>query len=76
VPEGCWFRVGAETRPWEVGKAFLFDDTIEHEAMNPSEKLRVVFIIDAWHPDLSPAERDAVGAVLAATEADESTEAL
>jgi aspartyl/asparaginyl beta-hydroxylase (cupin superfamily) len=76
VPEGCWFRVGAETRPWEVGKAFLFDDTIEHEAMNPSEKLRVVFIVDAWHPDLSPAERDAVGAVLAATEADESTEAL
>src|SRR5204863_641090 len=66
VPEGCWFRVGAETRAWEVGEAFLFDDTIEHEAMNPSDKLRVVFIIDAWHPDLSPGERDAVAAVLAA----------
>ena len=76
VPEGCWFRVGAETRRWETGKAFLFDDTIEHEAMNPSDKLRVVFIIDVWHPDLSPAERDAVAAMLAATDPDDSTEDL
>lgn len=76
VPDGCWFRVGAETRPWEVGKAFVFDDTIEHEAMNPSGQLRVVFIIDTWHPDLSPGERAAVAAVLAATDPDDSAEAL
>lgn len=68
VPEGCWFRVGAETRAWETGTAFVFDDTIEHEAMNPSDALRVVFIIDAWHPDLSAPERAAVAAALAATD--------
>lgn len=64
VPEGCWFRVGAETRSWRRGEAFVFDDTIEHEAMNPSDRLRVVFIIDLWHPDLSPVEREAVAALI------------
>lgn len=64
VPEGCWFRVGAETRSWRRGEAFVFDDTIEHEARNPSDQLRVVFIFDLWHPDLAPAEREAVTALV------------
>ena len=64
VPEGCWFRVGAETRYWKPGEAFVFDDTMEHEASNPSDELRVVFIFDVWHPDLSPVERDAVAALI------------
>ena len=64
VPDGCWFRVGAETRAWRRGEAFLFDDSIEHEALNPSDRLRVVFIFDVWHPDLSSAERDSVAALI------------
>lgn len=64
VPEGCWFRVGAETRVWKRGEAFVFDDTMEHEALNPSEELRVVFIFDIWHPDLSDAERRSVAALI------------
>ena len=64
VPEGCWFRVGAETRYWERGKAFVFDDTIEHEAANPSDQLRVVFIFDVWNPALSEVEREAVRQVI------------
>ena len=64
VPEGCWFRVGNETRPWNVGEAFVFDDTIEHEAMNPTDELRVVFIFDVWHPDLSAVEKEAVAALI------------
>src|SRR5437762_1001120 len=67
VPEGCWFRVGAETRFWKPSEAFVFDDTIEHEAMNPSDELRVVFIFDVWHPDLSPVEREAVAALISAS---------
>lgn len=66
VPEGCWFRVGAETRFWQRGEAFVFDDTIEHEAANPSDLLRVVFIFDVWHPQLSDAERSAVRSVIGA----------
>ena len=57
-------RVGAETRFWKRGEAFVFDDTIEHEALNPSDELRVVFIFDIWHPDLSATERDAVAALI------------
>ena len=64
VPEGCWFRVGAETRFWKSGEALVFDDTIEHEALNPTDQLRVVFIFDIWHPDLSPLEREAVTALI------------
>jgi aspartyl/asparaginyl beta-hydroxylase (cupin superfamily) len=64
VPDGCWFRVGAETRTWARGEAIVFDDTIEHEAMNDSDALRVVLIFDVWHPDLSAAEREAVAAVI------------
>ena len=64
VPQGCWFRVGAETRFWQRGEAFVFDDTIEHEALNPSEELRVVFIFDVWHPDLNVVEREAVAALI------------
>ena len=64
VPDGCWFRVGAETRYWKRGEAFVFDDTIEHEALNPTSELRVVFIFDIWHPDLSATERDAVTALI------------
>jgi aspartyl/asparaginyl beta-hydroxylase (cupin superfamily) len=64
VPEGCWFRVGAETRYWKPGEAFVFDDTIEHEASNPTDDLRVVFIFDVWHPGLAACERDAVAALI------------
>lgn len=66
VPDGCWFRVGAETRRWREGEAFVFDDTIEHAAANPSDQLRVVMIFDTWHPDLSGPEREAVAALIAA----------
>jgi aspartyl/asparaginyl beta-hydroxylase (cupin superfamily) len=57
VPEGCTFRVGGETRPWIEGEALVFDDTIEHEARNPTAQDRAVLILDTWNPYLSEAER-------------------
>jgi len=57
IPERCGFRVGNETREWIPGTGFVFDDTVEHEAWNDSDKLRVVFIFDIWHPHLTRAER-------------------
>jgi aspartyl/asparaginyl beta-hydroxylase (cupin superfamily) len=60
VPEGCEFRVGGETRKWEERKAFAFDDTIEHEAWNRSDRDRAVLIIDVWNPHLSDHEREMV----------------
>ncbi|QXQ05108.1 aspartyl/asparaginyl beta-hydroxylase domain-containing protein [Sphingosinicellaceae bacterium] len=69
VPDGCWFRVGAERREWRVGEAFVFDDTIEHEAANDSDEPRIVLILDLWHPGLSRAECAAVARVMEADEA-------
>ncbi|MDH5265318.1 MAG: aspartyl/asparaginyl beta-hydroxylase domain-containing protein [Betaproteobacteria bacterium] len=65
VPEGCGFRVGNETRQWVPGKAWVFDDTLEHEAWNDSDKLRVVLIFDIWHPYLTAAERALITAMAA-----------
>jgi len=62
VPQGCGFRVGSETREWVPGKAWIFDDTIEHEAWNESDTPRAILIFDVWNPFLSPAERDLIRA--------------
>ena len=64
VPGGCWFRVGAEKRLWREGEALVFDDTIEHEAANPSSALRVVLIFDVWHPDVTALEKQAICAAI------------
>jgi len=69
VPENCGFRVGNDTRQWVPGKAGVFDDTIEHEAWNDSDKLRVVLIFDIWHPHLTPPERAMVSGLAAAMNA-------
>jgi tetratricopeptide (TPR) repeat protein len=69
VPEGCGFRVAGETRQWVPGKAWVFDDTIEHEAWNDSDRLRVVLIFDVWHPHLTPAERGMISSLAQALQA-------
>ncbi|KFN42095.1 aspartyl/asparaginyl beta-hydroxylase domain-containing protein [Arenimonas metalli] len=66
VPDHCLYRVGYERRRWNVGELLIFDDSIEHEARNDSDELRVVLIFDVWNPLLSLAEREMVRAVSAA----------
>jgi tetratricopeptide (TPR) repeat protein len=63
VPDGCTFRVGNDTRPWQEGKAWLFDDTIEHEAWNRSDRTRVILLFEVWRPELTPEERALVSAM-------------
>jgi aspartate beta-hydroxylase len=58
VPPGCGFHVGGETREWRAGEAFVFDDTIEHEAWNNSDEMRAILIVDVWTPLISDAERE------------------
>jgi aspartate beta-hydroxylase len=62
VPPGCRFRVGGETREVRAGTAWVFDDTIEHEAWNDSDMARAILIFDVWNPQLTPLERDLVRA--------------
>ncbi|HEX8448163.1 MAG TPA: aspartyl/asparaginyl beta-hydroxylase domain-containing protein [Allosphingosinicella sp.] len=58
VPPGCGFRVGGETREWQVGRAWAFDDTIEHEAWNRSDEVRAILIFDVWNPYITETERE------------------
>jgi aspartate beta-hydroxylase len=66
VPPNCHLRVGNEQREWREGEAWVFDDTIEHEARNGSDRSRVVLIFDIWRPELTPKERDQVAALMGA----------
>jgi len=66
VPPGCGFRVGSETRPWKVGEAWVFDDTIQHEAWNDSDEMRVILIADIWNVFMTAEERKAYAAIVAA----------
>lgn len=72
LPSDCRFRVGNETRDWRMGEAWVFDDSIEHEAWNDSDELRVILIFDIWNPLLSEAERALVTALLGANHAFEA----
>jgi aspartyl/asparaginyl beta-hydroxylase (cupin superfamily) len=69
LPAGCGFRVGGETREWRIGEAWVFDDTIEHEAWNDSDETRIILICDVWNPRIPAEEREAIRAVIAATDA-------
>src|ERR1700722_14090048 len=64
VPPDCGFRVGSETREWIPGRAWVFDDTIEHEAWNGSDAPRAILIFDIWNPFLSEAEREMIRAAI------------
>jgi aspartyl/asparaginyl beta-hydroxylase (cupin superfamily) len=57
IPPDCALRVGGETHVWKPGELVLFDDTIQHEAWNFSDQLRVVLIFDIWHPMLTALEK-------------------
>ncbi len=69
LPGPARFRVGNDTRDWKMGEAWVFDDTIEHEAWNDADKTRVVLIFDIWRPDLSAAERELITAMMTAKNA-------
>jgi len=50
VPGDCALRVGGETRTWQEGRCLVFDDTVEHEAWNRSDRPRVVLLLDFVRP--------------------------
>lgn len=58
IPPQCTFRVGSDVRPWQPGTAWVFDDTIEHEARNDSDEERAILVFDIWNPFLTEAERE------------------
>ena len=69
VPEGCGFRVGNDTRTPVEGKAWVFDDTMEHEAWNGSDRTRVILLFEIWRPEVTEEERGLVAAMFEAIDA-------
>ena len=69
VPESCYLRVGNDTRQVVEGKAWVFDDTIQHEAWNGSGETRVILLFEVWRPELSAEERGLVSSMFEAIEA-------
>jgi len=69
VPPGCGFRVGNDTRTPVEGKAWVFDDTMEHEAWNNSKETRIILLFEVWRPELSDDERGLVRAMFDAIDA-------
>ena len=43
---GCKLTVAGESRSWELGKWLIFDDSLEHEAINDCDSIRVVLLVD------------------------------
>ena len=54
---GAQIRVGTEWRTWEEGKAVVMDTSWEHEVVHNGSDLRVVLIVDFWHPEFPMSER-------------------
>ena len=54
--------VGQKAVEWQVGKAFIFDDSFEHEVtwsppvsevVMSAQEARVILIVDFRHPDVT-----------------------
>jgi tetratricopeptide (TPR) repeat protein len=69
VPPDCGFRVGNDVRTPVEGKAWVFDDTMEHEAWNRSDRTRVILLFEIWRPELTEEERGLVTAMFEAIDA-------
>lgn len=68
IPENSKFRVGETTIEWTEGQLIAFDDSVQHEAWNHSDKNRLVLIFDIWKPELEQSEREMVTALFAAVD--------
>lgn len=42
----CGLRVGTILYHWLPGRAFVFDDTVEHEAWNHGDRTRYILLVD------------------------------
>ena len=57
VPSEPRIRVATVTKTWKEGKFIVFDDSFEHEVWHMGSSLRLILIVDFWHPEVTPQER-------------------
>jgi len=68
VPPDCVLRVGNQQRGWNEGELLIFDDSMEHEAWNRSDRQRIVLIFEIWRPEIGEADREALTLLLEAAQ--------
>ncbi|XP_044151026.1 aspartyl/asparaginyl beta-hydroxylase isoform X2 [Bufo gargarizans] len=61
--QGCRIRCANDTRSWKEGKVLIFDDSFEHEVWQEAASYRLIFIVDAWHPELTQHQRRTLPAI-------------
>ena len=65
VPKGN--RVNSADGGWREGELLIFDDSMEHEARNDSDKARYILLFECWKPEIAAADRDALSRLLQAS---------
>ncbi len=53
-------RVGPLTQSWIQDQPMVLDDSYNHQVWNNTNEERVVLLIDVWHPDVRPREREEI----------------
>ncbi len=66
VPPDCTLRVGNQQREWREAELLIFDDSMEHEAWNRSDRQRVILLFEIWRPEVNEADREALTVLLEA----------
>ena len=66
VPPDCTLRVGNSRREWHEGELLIFDDSMEHEAWNRSDRQRIILLFEIWRPEIGGADREALTLLLEA----------
>ena len=66
VPPDCTLRVGNRQRQWREGQLLIFDDSMEHEAWNRSDRQRIILLFEIWRPEIGEADREALTLLLEA----------
>jgi beta-hydroxylase len=49
-----YIQVGEQIQRWRDEKLFIFDDTLQHQSCNESEKIRYCLFVDILRPSLFP----------------------
>ena len=66
APPDCLLRVGNQQRPWRTSELIIFDDSMEHEAWNRSDRQRIILLFEIWRPEIGEADREALTVLLEA----------
>ena len=57
VPDEVYFRVSNNLNKWIQDDCIVLDDSFYHEVFQQSDRKRVIFLLDCWHPQLTLHEK-------------------